>query len=116
MPLGTDNLNQKAVLWLKTGVNQFNQDTYGEPEEIPCRWEDRDDQVKLDSGELINATARIMVAQVIPLESILWLGKLVDLPDYPSDLHEVVLTRNTPSLDGMNYQRTIVTQRFAGTI
>lgn len=109
-----DNQHQCAVVWEKEGVDMYNRDTYGQPRQIRCRWEERYDQVKLDSGELVNTTARIMVSEKIPLESVIKLGTLKDLETPLDDLHEVVMVRSVPSLDGLYTQRTVVTQRFVG--
>lgn len=116
MPLETDGLFQKAVIWVKLGSDRFNIDSYDTPIEIDCRWEDKNTQVKLPSGEIVNSTAKIMVDTDISLETVIRLGALADLPETPDNLHEVVISNSIPDLDGTEFQRTIITQRFTQTL
>lgn len=69
--------NQLAVLWPATAVDNFGNPVLGAREQIRVRWETGERATKEQTGTV---DAIVYVGKVIPKGSILWLGKLADVP------------------------------------
>ena len=83
--------NQKAIYWANTGSDQYGDNTYAEPVEIDCRWDDHIGEVAGASittakGEIIQTRAIVIVDRDMQLGDRLKLGELESgTPDSPID-------------------------------
>ena len=105
-------LKQKAVLWRLAGYSSDGNPTVYDPEEINTRWDDGDSQILGKDGSPISINASIMVEGEIDLGSLLWKGKLADLPASPSPLVEVMGLEVVPDIKIRKYQRTLSCSRY----
>jgi len=107
------SLKQRAVLWTPNGVNRFGENTLAAPVEIRCRWEETTgERIDPQSGA-IKSTGSIKVDRVIPVDSILWLGKLVDVPSDPKDLRQVISFNQIPDIKGRISERSVTVMRLS---
>ena len=101
------DLHQKAVLWRAHGSDDYGQLKIDLPVEIDVRWE-KGTRENLDSTTSSSSvTGRVFVAVEIPLKSILWLGKLVDLPSPKRDLVQVVDYSEIPDVKNRHARREV---------
>lgn len=112
-PLETTDLRQYAVLWAAAG-----QDVYGAPVvadgiEIKVRWLDKLSQAVDPTGNTIQTVAQVIASQLIPVQSILWLGRLCNIvgPPYPG-LHIIVGDDNTPDIKNRNIRYEYKLMRY----
>jgi hypothetical protein len=112
------HLYQRAVLWPATGIPcRDGQPQQGAPVEIACRWNNTQRNVTLPNGTTIAIDATIVVAQVVPDDSLMALGTLEDWqgtgsaePD--SDLCIVKTLAETPDFRGRAVQRTLAAYKY----
>ncbi len=78
-----------AVLWEADGLDNYGVVKVLEPVEIRCRWNDSPKDSVSSQGDKVSLTVRISALRDIPIQSILWHGKLVDLPESPTNLCQV---------------------------
>lgn len=52
-------LNQTITYWPPIGEDEYASPIFGAPQVIPGRWEDRMDQVRSPTGDLINSKAMV---------------------------------------------------------
>lgn len=72
---------QDITYWVKTGKNSFGEETFGPPTLIKGRWEDRNEQVILPSGEEVVSKAVVFVPQMVTIGSRLAKGDHTSEPD-----------------------------------
>ncbi len=75
--------------------------------EINVRWERTGRQVAGPRNATITEDSLVVVDRDIVEQSILWLGKFVDLPSTIVNLREVLTFRSIPDLKGRNFRRTV---------
>lgn len=80
MRIITKMLRQKAVLWPRLpGAGNYGENLYGLPQEIRCRWEDRQEEYL--TKDMVKAISRAIVYVEVDflVGSYLKLGKLVEM-------------------------------------
>ena len=119
-----DNLNDYAVLWLRSEVGSESFDADGEPIvadpiEISCRWENRVSQIVGDEGDAVAIDAQVAVAQHIPEGSQMWEGRLSSwtgtgssLEVDETDVMIVVGVETVEDFKGRNPRRVLYLRRF----
>jgi hypothetical protein len=71
------NRYQKVLLWRATGANDnYGQPVVGEPEEIRVRWNTGRSEALDNNGTKVSLDASLVVAERIPLGSLMWLAPL----------------------------------------
>jgi hypothetical protein len=55
--------SQSITYWPKSGQNDFGEETFGSPILLSARWEDRNEQVRLPSGEEIVSKSVVFIPQ-----------------------------------------------------
>lgn len=110
--LETMDRHQTAVLWEMIGVDANNETVVGEPSEIQVRWVDRPSQVSGAEGHPTTVDATAVVAQDIPIGSLMWLGTLEDFYGVGSAgddaaIMEVVSAPVASDLKNRVYRRTV---------
>jgi hypothetical protein len=106
-------------LWEKTGDGEDGEPIVTDPIEIPVKWEDVKREVLLPNGTTIGTDATVFVNRLIPLGSIIWLGKLTDITgtDPPtSPTYQVVARDVVPDIKGRASDRTVGVIRFRDTL
>jgi hypothetical protein len=89
------SLLQCAVLWAheKAGGNdQFGQPLLGAPVQIPVRWENTKREFARPDGTTVTFDAQVFTDRFVRPYSVLWLGRLKDLPagtDFHAAKHEL---------------------------
>lgn len=112
------NLRQKAVLWPIPGRDRYGQPELGTAQEISCRWEGQTSASISDQGSPHNRSVTVHTAIAVDLGSLMWLGRLVDLPtsDYEEDLYEVVSFQKTPDIKGKHPKYTLSLQKYRASL
>lgn len=119
MPAATNNIRlavkymkQDAVYWPANGVDEFGKPTWGSPEAIRCRWDDKQETFVNANGDEEVSRARVMVDRDIAAKSVLFLGTLDDVTDVENPKEnegawEVRLTMKTPDRKGRRFLREV---------
>lgn len=99
------NLNQKAVLWEKAGLDSHGRITVSAPREVRCRWTEGDNQVTDMNGQPVTINGQLRCDEDIPLGSILHIGSLDSWEedrdnDVAGDYLEVQTRTVTPDIKG----------------
>lgn len=114
----TSDLLQKATYWSATG----NIDKNGKPTvtateiQINVRWLLTKDEIIDSFGTVVGFDELAIVDRVIPIHSILWLGKLEDLPSPLVDLREVIDFKEIPDALNRVFKRTVKMIRFGNRL
>lgn len=92
-------LKQTATYWAPTGLDKYGKKTWATPVSVPCRWEDRTEQILDKRGLEYVSRARVFFGQDIDLEWYLFLGTSTD-PDPTSVVgaYEIMGRKMTPDL------------------
>ena len=98
LSLETSGLHQKAVLWLIEGTDTYGQTKVGLPNEVSVRWEKGLVLSLLPTSAAEQVEATVYTDQVIPVGSIMWEGKLDDMPDPLVDLRKVEHVKQIPDI------------------
>ena len=112
--------NQAAVLWPATSVDNFGNPVLGAAVQIRVRWETGERSTKEQTGTV---DAVVYVGQVITKGSVLWLGKLADVPT-PNvatefgtvSLYSVISYNEVPAVKGSNKTQWIEAMRRSSQI
>lgn len=114
--------HQKAVLWARTGTDDYGQPIVAAPVEIDVRWDGPTRREVLDAqGNTIAIDAEVSCIQTIKVGSVMWLGKLTDWYGTGSagtevGLMEVKLYREVPDIKGREIRRTVSLMRLNDTL
>lgn len=111
-PVETQSLNQWAVLWEAGPYDAYGKYKVQPAIEVRCRWETKRDMGEGAQDTVASITDTVFVDRFIKLGSILWKGKLVDLPITPTNLKEVSEYKEVPDLKGRRFQRTLTVVRY----
>ncbi len=98
------------------GSDRFGQPTVGEPEQFNCRWSHEETQHVDDRGTLVGYPIRIEADRFIPTGSIVWQGRLKDLPEEPEGLYEVASCDIIPDIKGRNPGYTVAAKKYKNTL
>lgn len=116
MTLETDCLEQDAVVWEHSGVDNYGNSTVGSATALNVRWEYVTEE-NLDPDTSNQAvTARVWVNQDIAIGSILWEGALADLPGTPTPLYQVISLKKIPDIKNRNIRRMLTLINFNNTV
>jgi hypothetical protein len=73
------NCPQVCVYWGTPNDDGYGGFTWTSPVEIYCRFEDKEQLIRLDDGTQISSRAVVYVLQDVDLEGVMYLGTLADL-------------------------------------
>lgn len=73
-PLEVDDLCQNAVLWERTGYNDYGHPLLADPVDVRVRWEFKRKEAVSRQGSPIAIEAVVVVNRTIPVDSLMWLG------------------------------------------
>lgn len=98
-------LREKCVYWAPSGRNMQGQQTFADPVQKNCRWEDGERLVvdNKTKQEILMSTTVFFVEGILP-EGMLMYGELTDLDEesddpYDNDAREIRTVFRTPSVD-----------------
>lgn len=125
-PLETAFRRQTAVLWEWLRVDAYNEPVRSAPVEIECRWKWATTMQAGPQGTPISVDATVVVAQDVPIGSLMFEGDLVEWLGHSGTgsgsagdgtaLMEVVTASFTPDLKNRNVRRTLGLRYFRDTV
>ncbi len=116
MPLESDCREQDAVLLEADDYNNDGEPTTAAAVALKVRWEDGQGQIQDGQGDVVTYDATVIVGQVVPMESVLYLGtEEVRTADTDPEYYRVVGTKSIPDVKGSNFRRTVFLARLSGT-
>ena len=116
-PMEEANLTDYAVLWEITEFSdQFGNPVVSNPVEIACRWEDGFQQIEGPDSQILSIEATVAVLINIPIGSILWKGKLEDLPHPINSLKKVVMYDSASDLKGRVACRYVMLNTYNNSV
>lgn len=110
-------LNQKALYWPPGSPDGFGGMTFGDPSEIPCRWEEKMIQYLSRTGETKISRAIVFVDQDLIPGGYLYLGSRTDLESHlpsafePTDLPnawEIQSFTRIPGISAQQFTRSAI--------
>ena len=108
--------HQYAVLWVANGVDDYGNVTVASPVEVKVRWVwGRKDSLNAQ-GVTIALDAQVTVDRSIPVESVMRLGKLKNLPITLDNLTNLVSCDETPDVKGRVFCRVVGLVRRSDTL
>lgn len=116
MPSLGAHLNQKAVLWAKTGTDNYGNPTVSAAKEIPVRWIEDEGEMLDAEGDRIRFDVKLVVDRVLVIGSIVRQGTKASLPSPPDSLYQVVGFREVPNIKGDDIRRTAMLIRYSNTL
>ena len=117
------DLFQTAVYWKQAAPVSY--DDYGEPviaggQEIPCRWVAKRSGGQGNDDSQVGVAATAIIAVKIPVGSLMWLGRLRDMPgtSFLPDRDVMVVTgyNETTDIRGRSVRRSVKLARYAATL
>lgn len=114
----TMDLTQDAVLWAKTGADEYNVTLVSSAVGIKCRWVNKRREVVDAKGNTIATDAQVVVCADIPVGSILWEGCIDDIAGTGSDpaptggLMSVITSDRATDIKGRVTRRTLNLMRY----
>lgn len=112
----TSHLKQKAVLWAATGVDSYSEVKVSAAVEVPVRWETGQKEAIDPQGSTIALESTVYVDRVVAVGSILWLGKLVDVPGTPTNLRQVVIFKAVPDVKGRKFRYSVGVIKYSNEL
>ena len=106
------NLAQYAVLWIIYTKGNYGEYTVSSPIEISVRWEEMRSITGDPQNTVESNVPEVFIDREILIGSILWKGRLTDLPDTPTKLYKVTEYDCTPDIKGRVYQRSVTLTRY----
>ena len=115
MSIITKMRKQMCVYWPLPVNDGYGGYTWGEAEEMTCRWETVRQIMKDDKGEDFVSTATVYVGEDLTIGGYLWLGQLDDLPYIHANPLASTITGalkiksvgKSPNLKATEYLRTV---------
>ncbi len=105
-PLETMDRTVSAVWWIKNSVDRYGEETYQTPIEIKVRWIDNRKRVSGQNTNSVGYDISLVADRDLVAESVIWKGKLVDLPNPQdgviviNDLMRIESSKQTQDLKG----------------
>lgn len=109
-------LNQDVILWRYASKDDYNRPVLKPLEEIEVRFKLGQIQSTDAKGSVISYDGSAVTEETYPIDSILWIGKLSDMPAAPTPLYQVKSYRETPDLKGRETKFTAMLMRYTDTL
>lgn len=105
-------LKGTCVYWPQIGTDGFGQPTFGDPQEMRCRWEGVTRQVTTADGRMIMSQARVYVETDVAVGGVLLEKSLAEttsltVPFDNAGAFEVMKFDKMPTLKYTQYLRTV---------
>lgn len=110
-------LKDDLVYWPSEGASGPGNEVYGPPEEMKCRWEDKNEVYMTRSGEEKVSKSVVFTERDVAADGILFLGKMEDLVDLDVPLNNPgagIIQRfdKIPGRKGMKQTKKIVRMAY----
>lgn len=115
-PLEIADHYDDVVCWESVGVDAYGQRTVQDPVGLKVRWEPTYQEILSADGARVRIDIVAHTSQDIPIGSIMWEGHIVDLPDSPTDLYEVMGHDTTADLKNRYTNRGVLLRRFRDSL
>ena len=107
-------LNQYVVYWPPDKVSHTGQWTYLTPVQLKGRWEDLQQDMVDQAGEVWVSKSNIMLDVPVAYNGVLWLGKLVNVKDLVNPFNnpgagKIQSISSVPTLGARRPQQTVYT-------
>lgn len=110
-------LNQDAILWRKSDTkNDYNRPVLRPLEEVKIRFKLGRTQSTDAKGTVISYDGSAVTEETYPIDSIMWVGELKDMPAAPTPLYQIKSYRETPDLKGRETKFTAMLVRYTDTL
>ena len=86
------------------------------PQQLYVRWEEGISLNLSPETAKEPVTATVFTDRPVPIRSILWKGKVEELPDKNDDLHQVLVVKYTPDIKGRNIRHTLFLGKSSDTL
>jgi len=101
---------QYAVYWAPSTPDAYGGTAYTDGVELAVRWENVQDQIYTDTGEVLIATNYVMCLQDLEVGGLLWKGQLADWTGgtptpQTENVHRIVKTTNIPDIRADTFLR-----------
>jgi len=110
------NLNDYAVLWETSSTDGYGRFKLSAPVEIRVRWEGTTSESTDPQNTVQAVPTEVFVDREIPIDSILWHGRLRDIPTAPTNLMKVTGSDATPDIKNRFTQRTVELTRYGNLL
>ena len=104
--------HQDAVLWRKTGVDNYGNTTVGDAEQITVRWDESVSNPSDPQKSLESKSITVIVDEEITLGSRMRLGSLDDYVVTSTNVMEVVAYNSVPDIKGREFAKSVTLQRY----
>jgi len=101
-----------AVYYEATGTSSFGEATFAAGREIRVRVEEKTEDTLGDNDELIRTNHTMYVQEDLVKNSVIWIGKLTDVPDPINDLLVIRVYEKIPNYNGKKFERVVKLKRF----
>lgn len=115
-PFETADRRQKVVVWVKSGVDSYGQDTITAAVEKTVRLVKGFSDSFEQEGRTITVNAQLVTNEDLALGSQVWEGTLTDLPETPTDLWTIVRRSITPDLKARFTRYTFDLSRHSDSV
>jgi hypothetical protein len=109
-------LNDYAVLWAAGVTDGYGRSKVLAPIEIKVRWEGSIAESTSSQDTVQSQPAEVFVDREVTIGSILWHGRLANLPESPTGLKEVTGYEVTPDIKNRFMQRTVTLTRYSDSL
>src|SRR5687768_9890959 len=107
---------QDAVLWAIAGKDKYVNPTVSAAIALKVRWIDKQTESLDADNQVVRSDVMVKTNRDIGIGSILWKGKLPDVPSPPTDLYQVIQSRDVPNIKNRETRYTVFLIRFGDTL
>lgn len=110
------DLKQQVVIYRAAGTNRDGLATVSAPEELTVRFRaGLNDSFGTDENT-VSVNASMVLPEAVPIGSIVWEGRLCDLPATPTPLYVVVNFSDVPDIKNRHRRKTAQLSFFSDTL
>lgn len=112
----TSHRHQKAVLYIANGTDRNGEVKVDPPIEIDVRWQTVRKEITDTLGNTIELDSQAVVSQLIPIDSLMWLGKLLELPSPVTNLRQVKVYTEVSDMRNRGIRRVVGLAKYSDTV
>jgi hypothetical protein len=107
---------QDAVLWAVAGRDKYSAPKVSSPIALKVRWLDKQTETLDADNNVIQSDVMVKANREIKIGSILWKGKLADVPSPATDLYQVIQSRSVTNIKNRETRYTVFLIRYSNTL
>jgi hypothetical protein len=92
-------LKQRCVYWPPGQIDKFGNYAVGNPVELACQWVNRKTILTNPNGKTFEVSSQVHLSVEVQEEGWLWLGKMKDRPQTPSNETKIRNVTRQPDTD-----------------